>query len=92
MVCELPEGICAYKRTPEFTEDTVPPGLLHSHDTKEGVWGRIVVLEGTLLYRILEPEIEEVALEPGVVGIVEPAVKHEVVPGARVRFYVEFCR
>ena len=55
----LPANVFPYKRTPEFTESTVPAGLLRSHDTKDGVWGKIVVLEGTLLYRILEPAREE---------------------------------
>lgn len=88
----LPSEVVAYKRTPEFTDTTVPAGLLRSHDTKPGVWGRIVVLEGALLYRILEPEVEDIRLDPSIAGIVEPTVKHEVVPEAGVRFYVEFYR
>ena len=88
----LPPDVFPYKRTPEFTESTVPAGLLRSHDTKGGVWGKIVVLEGTLLYRILEPEVEEILLSANRSGVVEPTVKHEVVPSAGVRFYVEFHR
>ena len=88
----LPADVSPYKRTPEFTESTVPAGLLRSHDTKDGVWGKIVVLEGTLLYRILEPKVEEIVLSPNRHGVVEPTVRHEVVPSAGVRFYVEFHR
>ena len=88
----LPADVSPYKRTPEFTESTVPAGLLRSHDTKDGVWGKIVVLEGTLLYRILEPKVEEIVLSPNRYGVVEPTVRHEVVPSAGVRFYVEFHR
>lgn len=88
----LPADVKPYKRTPEFTADTVPPGLLRSHDTKPGVWGKIVVLEGELLYRILEPQIEEHRLSVARFGVVEPTVRHEVVPDAGVRFYVEFHR
>ena len=88
----LPNDVLPYKRTPEFTERTVPAALLRSHDTKNGVWGKIIVLEGTLLYRILEPEVEEIALSQGRFGVVEPTVKHEVVPSPGVRFYVEFHR
>jgi tellurite resistance-related uncharacterized protein len=88
----LPTNVFPYKRTPEFTESTVPAGLLRSHHTKHGVWGKIIVLEGTLLYRILEPEIEEILLSTDRFGVVEPAVRHEVVPSAGVRFCVEFHR
>ena len=88
----LPPDVFPYKRTPEFTESTVPAGLLRSHNTKDGVWGTIVVLEGTLLYRILEPQVEEILLSSSRCGVVEPTVRHEVVPSAGVRFYVEFHR
>ena len=88
----LPSNISAYKRTPEFTRDTVPEGLLRAHSTKAGVWGRIVVLEGSLEYRILEPEVETLVLSPGEDGVVEPTMRHEVEPLGDVRFFVEFCR
>ena len=88
----LPEGVTAYRRTPEFGEDTVPSALLRRHSTKAGVWGRIRVLSGKLRYRILEPATEEHVLEPGRDGIVEPEVPHEVEPIGVVRFHVEFLR
>ena len=52
----------------------------------------IVVLEGKLTYRILEPTIEEVLLSPQRAGVIEPTIPHEVVPQPGVRFYVEFYR
>lgn len=88
----LPTSFTPYKQTPVFDANSVPSGLLSSHSTKAGVWGRIVVLEGSLLYRILEPEIEEIELGPDLPGIVEPQIRHEVVPRSGVRFYVEFNR
>jgi tellurite resistance-related uncharacterized protein len=88
----LPANVAAFKRTPDFTQSTVPAGLLRSHETKDGVWGKIVVLEGTLLYRILGPEAEEIVLSPDRHGVIEPTVSHEVVPSAGVRFFVEFHR
>jgi tellurite resistance-related uncharacterized protein len=88
----LSPNVFPYKRTPEFTESTVPAGLLRSHNTKVGVWGKIVVLQGTLLYRILEPEVEEIVLSADPYGVVEPTVRYEVAPSLGVRFYVEFHR
>lgn len=88
----LPTDVTPFKRTPEFTESSVPQGLLHGHTTPAGVWATIVVLEGSLTYRILEPVAEETELSPDRHGVVEPTVRHEVVPTPGVRFYVEFYR
>lgn len=88
----LPNDVVAYQRTKEFSEETVPAGLLRSHTTKAAVWGRIHVVEGELLYRILEPELEELTLRPGRDGVVEPEIPHEVAPQGPVRFFVEFLK
>ena len=88
----LPADVQSYKQTPEFDENSVPAGLLRAHQTKEGTWGRIVVLSGSLLYRILEPETQEIVLSEAQFGVVEPTVLHEVAPIGSVRFYVEFLR
>lgn len=88
----LPAHVKAYKRTPDFTCDTVPKALLEAHDTKAGVWGRIVVVEGEVQYRIFEPTQEEVLLSPTLPGVVEPTMKHAVTPRPGARFYVEFLR
>ena len=89
---DLPKDVSVYNTTPEFTRATVPKGLLRSHRTTDGIWGKIIVREGRLLYRILEPEVEEVDLSPDKFGVMEPAVLHEVEPVGHVRFYVEFYR
>jgi len=89
-VKSLPANAVAYKRTAEFMCSSVPSGLLRSHRTKDGTWAKIVVIEGALTYRILEPALEEVVLTPERHGVVEPMIRHEVVPGPGVRFYVEF--
>lgn len=86
----IPDNFECYSRTPDFTEATVPKGLLRGHQTKEGAWAKIEVLEGQLLYRILEPDVEEIMLSPGTPGIVEPAIAHEVTPQGPVNFFVEF--
>ncbi len=92
MIDTLPESVAKYKQTPDFTESTVPTGLLDAHQTKASVWGRIVVLKGELIYRILEPESEEVILTCDHVGIVEPAIKHQVALMGPVTFRVEFYK
>ncbi len=88
----LPEQVAPYKKTPEFTEHTIPAGLLNDHQTKEGTWGKIIILEGTLEYTILEPELEVIELTAVNHGVVEPTILHRVKPLGQVRFYVEFQR
>ena len=68
---QLPGDVVAYKRTPEFTEESVPAGLLKAHQTKEAVWGKIVVLEGRLQYTINDPETEVIVLDEARFGVVE---------------------
>lgn len=89
---ELPSNVSLYRRTPVFTNDSIPAGLLKAHQTKSSTWGKIIVVDGELLYRILEPAVEEVHLSPEKSGVVEPTTLHEVQPIGEVRFYVEFYR
>ena len=89
---DLPNNLEAYKRTPEFDENSVPKGLLKAHQTKQGVWGKIVVLEGELQYSIDSADHEILVLSTNKHGVVEPEVFHQVKPVGKVRFYVEFYR
>ncbi len=88
----IPKTTTPYNRTPTFCEDSIPKGLLKSHQTKAGTWGEIVVLSGELIYRILEPTVEEFHLSTELFGVVEPEVRHEVQATGQVSFYVEFYR
>lgn len=87
---EFPQGLGSYKRTPEFTEATVPKGLLKQHSTKAGTWALIHVEEGTLLYTVNEPAERSMALHAGSTGVISPLMLHSVAPQGKVRFYVEF--
>ena len=89
---QLPQSVAPYKRTPEFNEESIPKGLLKAHNTKSGVWGKIVILEGELRYQVNEPELAHFILDIARHGVVEPEIRHEVAPMGKVRFYVEFYR
>jgi tellurite resistance-related uncharacterized protein len=91
-VNSIPPEIRPYLRTEEFTKESVPPGLDVPHNNKPGVWARICILDGTLVYRILEPSTEEHTLRPGADGVVEPQVDHQLLIEEPVRFFVEFLR
>lgn len=88
----LPANVLPFHRSPVFDESTAPQTLQNAHQTKEGIWGMIVVVEGQLLYRILEPVVEELTLTVYRPGIVEPQTRHEVEPVGAVRFYIQLYR
>ncbi len=87
---EMPKGHVAYRRTPEFTAQTIPPKLRKHHGTKAGVWGVIHVLRGQVRYQIHRPYHFDVLLDKDAKGIVIPEVEHEVEPLRDAAFYVEF--
>lgn len=87
----LPAGLTAYKRTPVFDSEALPPALRQEHSTKPGVWGVIHVLEGRLAYTTFEPQTEQI-LAPDAPGVVRPKQVHRVEPLGHTRFFVEFYR
>ena len=87
----LPPGSRLVRTTAEFTAQTVPPALLSAHRVAEGVWGRLVVLEGTVTY-FWEATHEVRELHAGQRQVIEPGVLHHVEPGGDARFVVEFHR
>jgi tellurite methyltransferase len=89
---EMPDGFAPYRRTAAFTEASMPAALRGRHSTKRGVWARIHVTRGRLVYRIYEPFDTSEMLAPGTPGVVLPEVEHAVEPLGEVEFHVEFWR
>jgi tellurite methyltransferase len=89
MADDLPPGLAAYRRTPIFTEATIPAALRHRHSTKPGVWALITILEGRLRLRRLDSGTET-DLDSNAPGVIAPEEPHEVEPLGSVRFFVEF--
>lgn len=46
----IPTNFVNYKSTPIFNRDTVPKMLVHEHNTREGVYGKISVVAGALKF------------------------------------------
>eukprot|EP00808_Paulinella_micropora_P019472 g49335.t1 len=82
-----------YKSTNTFTQDVdIPMALLAEHSTGKGVWGKIVVEEGKLNFKI---DDQSWVLESGISGVAQPQQLHSVAPlagGAPVKFHVDFYR
>lgn len=78
-----------YRATPVFDETSLPAGLRREHRTKAGAWGVIRVLEGEVVYTIIEP-FEEQRLTPDRPGFIQPDQAHFVTPVGHMRMQVEF--
>lgn len=89
---ELPTGLVAYARSPDFTPETLPAKLQAAHSTKAGTWGLLQVLEGTVLYRLEPPHADERLASAGDHVVIESGILHRVAFVEPGRFYVEFYR
>ncbi len=86
----LPAGVRPYRRTPVFTEATIPAGLQADHSTKPGTWALVTVLEGRLRLTFLDTG-ERHLLDPETSGVVAPERPHRAEPDGPVRFTIDFC-
>lgn len=89
---ELPPNAVKYAETPIFNSGTAPNKLTGTHDTKPGVWGKLVVLSGALDYVVLNEPTERIRVAAGEYAIIEPTVPHRVALIGPVTFKVEFHR
>lgn len=87
----LPDTVTPYRKTPVFTEKSVPQGLLRDHRTKPGMWARVHVVAGSLGLEYPSGGTA-VTLTPERTGVIEPDVPHRVILAGPVRFFVEFLR
>ncbi len=85
----LPAGLVLERTTPEWDQDSVPAGLLRHHRIAEGVWGRLIVREGSLDFTF-EDEDVVVTLTAPARQVIPPDRAHHVTITGPVRFCVEF--
>ncbi|WP_420403245.1 DUF1971 domain-containing protein [Nisaea sp.] len=88
----LPAGARHYSSSPHFTEITTPAKLTELHRTKPGVWGRLVVDQGTLIFVEPDPWGTEQRVGAGETVIIVPERPHRVALDGPVRFLIEFYR
>ncbi|WP_375568833.1 DUF1971 domain-containing protein [Ahrensia marina] len=92
---DLPQNVTPYKTTQAFTPETVPAALLAMHRTKEGVWGRIDVLEGRLTVSRFADDgapLRQDLLPAGAHAIVAPQEPHAVAFAKAGQFTVTFYK
>ncbi len=99
---DLPHGLELVRTTGEFDETSVPGGLLSSHRIASGVWGRLVVRSGALVFVVEDDPTRSTGAptdleERRTVGagenvVIPPALVHHVELVGPVAFRIEFHR
>lgn len=89
---EWPEGLAAYRRTMQFDQNSVPAGLKRKHATRAGIWGRLHVVAGTLLYHVEAPVGRTFPIAQGSFAVIVPELPHRVETSGPAQFFVEFWR
>ena len=88
---ELPEAVQAYQKTQVYTDKTTPGMMKNDHRVRSGVWAKIVVQKGEVIYEIPDRN-ESATATPETPVIIEPLVTHRILPKAGAKFYLEYYR
>lgn len=89
---ELPDEAEFVRSTPDFDEHSVPAGLLAAHRVADGVWGRLVVSDGSIVVVFEDDPAWRYSIAAGSSQVLPPGVRHHVEIVGPVQFAVEFHR
>jgi tellurite resistance-related uncharacterized protein len=89
---QLPDGLELVRTTETFDNDTVPPGLLRAHRVGDGVWGRLVVHTGTVVFVFDDDPQHPIVVSAGQASAIPPARAHHLELDGPATFAVEFHR
>jgi tellurite resistance-related uncharacterized protein len=88
---ELPETVRAYQKTQIYTDKTTPGMMKNDHRVRSGVWAKIMVQKGEVIYEVPDRNQTVTATAESPV-IIEPLVTHRILPRTGARFYLEYYR
>lgn len=89
---ELPDEAVFVRSTPDFDEHSVPAGLLAAHRVADGVWGRLVVRDGSIVIVFEDDPEWRYSIAAGSSQVLPPGARHHVEIVGPVQFAVEFHR
>jgi tellurite resistance-related uncharacterized protein len=88
---QLPDNVSSYNKSQTYTDKTTPGMMKNDHRTRAGVWAKIIVMKGAVIY-LIEDDPEPHTLTPDNPGIIEPVVFHKIDPQPGTKFHLEFFR
>jgi len=86
------QNLVKNSETAIFTEATIPEKLLSRHNTKQGVWGKLMVITGALDFVVDGPPSTISRIEAGTYAVIEPTIYHHVQIIGPTTFRIEFYR
>ena len=87
----LPDTVDKYSQSRVFTETTTPANFQKHHQTRPGVWGKLVMERGAMQFE-WEGDEAALSLAAGDTVVIPPETPHRVILDGPVRFFVEFYR
>ena len=87
----LPSGARAYRRIGPFGVDSIPAGLLRRHDLKDGVWGLLSVIAGSIHFYWDDDAGGGRLLQSGDTMLIPPGVLHHLERQGSVTIEIAFC-
>lgn len=84
-----------YMTLPVWTKDTLPQSFQEKHNTKQGTWAKLTILEGKLKYYVLDKNGDlrstQICSTENQLPLIEPQAWHKVKPlGDDLRCFLEF--
>lgn len=89
---ELPVDSTRYWQSGEFDQRSLPAGLTREHRLKEGTWGLLTLLSGTIGFNWDDSEGGRVKLTAPARIVIPPTVPHHVNVGGPFTLEIEFYR
>lgn len=87
---QMPHELRQVRTTSEFTHESTPNGLRKAHRVATGVWGRLVVNEGSVDFVFEDDDAGPLRIEAMHHVDIPPDTPHHVVTHPGCRFVVEF--
>lgn len=89
---ELPDHVEYVRTTDVFDQAHHPAGLLRAHRVANGVWARLLVHSGEMVFVFEDTPAEPTALSAGESIVIPPGRLHHVEMPSPVTFALEFHR
>ena len=88
----LPPGAACYRRIGPFDRQNLPSGLLHEHQLKEGVWGVVTLVSGSMHFIWDDVDGGELVISAPDSLVIPPETPHHVAANGDFSLEIEFYR
>lgn len=87
----LPSDARAYWRIGPLDADAIPAGLLRRHDLKDGAWGLLSIIAGSIRFHWDDDQGGSRLLKSGDTMLIPPRVPHHLERQKSVTIEIAFC-